>query len=139
MFGELIRNEEIFADLVRETYKIKNSNNGSIETMVNEKLRFIKPANNIEDGSELESFKNDISKMLESGNISDDFRMYFYSFPKNSYIKNSDERDICNLLLLPNDYPYDEELEEMLAYKKFIDSHALATFIELFDGELDIK
>ena len=33
----------------------------------------------------------------------------------------------------------DEELEQMLAYKKFIDSDALGVFIELFDGELDVQ
>ncbi len=33
----------------------------------------------------------------------------------------------------------EEDLENMLAYKKFIDSDALAVFIELFDGELDIQ
>jgi len=33
----------------------------------------------------------------------------------------------------------EDDLEDLLAYKKFIDSDALAVFIELFDGELDIQ
>ncbi len=41
----------------------------------------------------------------------------------------------------PNKEETDEEddVEDLLAYKKFIDSDALAVFIELFDGELDIQ
>ena len=45
--------------------------------------------------------------------------------PKTPIVEDTDEED--------------DDLEEMLAYKKFIDSNALAVFIELFDGELDIQ
>lgn len=56
--------------------------------------------------------QNDVKEMLMCGDIADDFRMYFYSFPKHSYIKNGDERDIYNLLMRPKEYPDDADLDE---------------------------
>lgn len=117
LFGKFLKNEEILSDLVRKTYKAKNSENCDVENAVNEILK----SNEIskENENEFDSFKKDITKMLKAGDISDDFRIYFYSFPKNSYIKNSDERDICNLLLLPNDYTQDLELDEKIERLKY--------------------
>lgn len=55
--------------------------------------------------------KSGCCKNVLNGNIYD-FRMYFYSYPKNSYIKNSDEKDISNPLLLPGEFHEDEALGE---------------------------
>ena len=47
--------------------------------------------------------------MLCNSDITDDFRMYFYSFPKSTYIMNSDERMICNYILQPaSNYNYND-------------------------------
>ena len=55
---------------------------------------------------------SDLSELLDSGVFDDDFRMYFYSYPKNSHIKTSDEKYICNLLQLPYSTIDDEKLSE---------------------------
>ena len=40
-----------------------------------------------------------------------DFKMYFYSFPKGSYIKNIDEKQVCNYIELPDESEY--KIEEL--------------------------
>lgn len=117
-YSELIKQEDGFSELVQKTFSIRNEastekKNSDMHTAVNKffestVLKCLPKNQNVE------NMKSDIVKMLLNGDISDDFRMYFYSFPKGSYIKNGDERDISNLLLLPNDYPSDDKLEEKI-------------------------
>lgn len=120
LFGLLLKQEEALSNLVRVAYTIK-SNNSNPHQKIEEKCNEIFSKSELNSISSFNEMKKDIVKMLELGDISDDFRMYFYSFPKNSYIKNADERDIANLLLLPNEYTQDDELDNKIAKIKLLD------------------
>lgn len=111
LFVELLKYEEDFSSLVRASYKFKRSSQNDIENEIDNHLSSEKIKNN----KNYAKFRKDLSKMIKAREIFDDFRIYFYSFPKNSYIKNSDERDICNLLLLPDEYSGDKDLSEKIS------------------------
>ena len=118
LYSELIKQEDSFSKLVQQSYSIRNnlnteSKNTEIRNAVDKFFEFAKLKSQPENQN-IKSMKSDIVKMLLAGDISDDFRMYFYSFPRGSYIKNSDERDISRLLLLPNDCPADDKLDEKI-------------------------
>ena len=118
-YYQLIKNEETIAGIIKETYNIKNYSkeserfseiNNTVKTVIEsiEELR-------LEEGGYSNSTKlfiSDLSELLDSGVFDDDFRMYFYSYPKNSHIKTSDEKYICNLLQLPYSTIDDEKLSE---------------------------
>lgn len=139
LFGLLLKHEEELSNLVRDAYTIK-SNNKNSHHEIEEKFNEIFLESKLNTMSLFSDMKKDIIKMIENGDISDDFRMYFYSFPKNSYIKNADERDITNLLLLPNEYAEDDELNNKV--KKIISFDKTSSIIELLyriSNDHDIK
>ena len=47
-------------------------------------------------------FVNDLCEMILEQEFNDDYRMYFYTYPKGSHIKTTEEHYICNCILLPN-------------------------------------
>lgn len=109
LYPKVIEQEDKLSAVVRQTYVYRNHDDED------ERVRFIenevaKLFDTLDETAR--KMQGDLVKMLLAGDISDDFRMYFYSFPKGSYIKNGDERDLTNLLLLPSDYPDDEKLAE---------------------------
>lgn len=118
-YYQLIKNEETIAGLIKETYKIKNHSKESERfSEINNNVKMV-----IESLEELRQekggysnstklFISDLSELLDSGVFDEDFRMYFYSYPKNSHIKTSDEKYICNLLQLPYSSVDDEKLSE---------------------------
>lgn len=57
-------------------------------------------------------FINDLCEMVLDSLFNDDFRMYFYTYPKGSHIKTTDERILCNYILFPNSYNNYEDLDE---------------------------
>lgn len=59
-----------------------------------------------------DSFINDLCEMVLDSLFNDDFRMYFYTYPKGSHIKTTDERILCNYILFPNSCNNYEDLDE---------------------------
>lgn len=105
-YAEIIKAEAEMGGLVQEAYRMKNFSKDADQQ--DELQKIIKTLPNV---GKNEKFIKDLSKMLTQRDIDSDFRMYFYSFPKGSYIKNSDEKDISNLLLLPGEFSEDSELD----------------------------
>lgn len=115
-YYRLIKHEETFAEFMRQSYKIVND------------------AKSTEGISKLlEKFKTDFKSqefstpfieafcsMILDGTFNDDFRMYFYTYPKDSHIKTTEERFLCNCLLYPNQNPAPLNLDEFVtpAYEK---------------------
>ena len=110
-YSELISKENEFSKLVQSSFSIRNDSD-----LVNKKTRMNQAVAQFFKDTKDNSLQmqSDIMSMLLNGDISDDFRMYFYSFPKGSYIMNGDERDISNLLQFPNDYPNDDKINEKI-------------------------
>lgn len=107
IFYTFVSRENELSKLVQQVLEAKNSSDENIDAFLSE---FFKKEifGQYED---VQKMQDDVKEMLLCGDIADDFRMYFYSFPKKSYIKNSDERDIYNLLVWPKEYAFDEELD----------------------------
>ena len=107
-YSSLIHQEKILSELVQNSFKICSS----VGDMQHKEAELISMIQN--EISNSQALRTDIAKMLAQRDIDDDFRMYFYSYPKESYIKNADERDVLNLLLYPNEYSSDEKLNEKM-------------------------
>lgn len=130
LYIELIKQEDSFSQLVQNSYAIKNHSSDKAAEMKKsvDQLFGLIVTQGI-DAKIVNNMKSDIVKMLLTGDISDDFRMYFYSFPRGSYIKNGDERDLTNLLLLPNEYSVDDKLAEKI--DRIIEMGKEKTVVEL--------
>lgn len=101
-FYNLVKSESNFEKFIRESYPIKNK----IETNIKEQLvhNFKKIFYGEESKTtslEESEFINVLCRLVMDNVFDDDFRMYFYTYPDNSYIKTVDEKDICNLIKLP--------------------------------------
>lgn len=114
-FYKLVQQEEKFETFIRESYPIKNS---SVEEKVNNLIqKFNEIFSDVEnDGGDInkydKNFINTICKLVIDNILDDDFRMYFYTYPDNSYVKTVDEKDVCNLIKLSNIYEDFENLDE---------------------------
>lgn len=114
-YYKLIKNEVSFSEFMKSSYQIVN------DSLREEGLK--KLSNNFKkqfDGKEFDSsFVNDLCDMVKTGIFNDDYRMYFYTYPKDSHIKTTEEREICDCLLYPNQYPNCEDLDGVVqsAYK----------------------
>ena len=99
----LIQKENAFAKLMSNSVRIINSNNPA--TVINELKREF---NSQFSGNHFDSdFIEDICKLIHDGVFNYDFRMYFYTYPSGSHIKTTEERELCDMLLMPsrfNDY-----------------------------------
>lgn len=78
------------------------------KTCVNQKNATAK--DNFSDG-----FISDFCNMILSGIFNDDYRMYFYTYPKGSHIKTTDERTLCDYILLPNSHNEYDRLDDLVA------------------------
>lgn len=108
-FYSLIQNETALANFIREIYPIRNSD-AFIEIKDSELVKIFEK--NYSDNIDFTiSFIDDIKKMIIRGDIDDDFRMYFYSYPKGIYINTTDEKDLNNLMLFPFEYSKDDQLD----------------------------
>ncbi len=64
---------------------------------------------------ETKEINEELCGLIKNRILDTDFKMYFYSFPKGSYIKNIDEKQVCNNIELPNDNEYKvEELNDQV-------------------------
>lgn len=97
VFYELIENERLLSDILQMSYQWRNDRTiTTLEDFTNE----VKKLSDNE-------MADDLAELIYLRVLDTDYRMYFYSFPKGSYIKNADEKDICNYIEYPNDYQYE--------------------------------
>lgn len=111
-YYRLIRDEESFARFIKRSYKIVDA------TKVDESLQDLVKVYIECFGSEKysEKFVKALCGMVMEKTFKDDFRMYFYTYPKDSHIKTTEERELCNCLLFPNQYPIPSNLDDCVAY-----------------------
>lgn len=107
-YYKIIKKEDEFADIIRRSYEIRNQQKSSDDR--HKEIQGLLQECELIDNN----FIKDIAQMILSGEIDDDFRMYFYSYPKESYIKTSDEKDVIRLLLYPFDNNEDILLDEKI-------------------------
>lgn len=110
-YHNLIGNEDKFSQIIRKAYSIRNSLSSVIDKTISLRKEFeaIYPENSSE---ECKAMISDVSNMIINGEIDDDFRMYFYNYPKGKHILNSDEKDLSRLLMLPREYNDDPAVNE---------------------------
>lgn len=94
-YYDIIANEHNFAVFIRNCFKITDFNQleEKVEVFVNE----IESKQGRNDTSE---FIKTVAKILYDNLIEDDFAMYFYNYPKHSYIKTLDEKELFDSLTL---------------------------------------
>ncbi len=120
----LLKNENKLVKIVQSSYLLPD--NKSIEENINNIIPITTSENeynsNNDNNFESPIFVSIFANMLVKRDIEDDFLMYFYNYPKNSYIMDINERLIVNCILHSEDYPFVEEdrteIEE--AYKKIL-------------------
>lgn len=83
-YDELLTKEKEFAKLIRKCNTVIDKNEKEI--IFSENLNGL-------------SVPDDLKQMIFSGDIEDDFSMYFYNYPKNSYVKNSKEKELFDALV----------------------------------------
>lgn len=101
-YNLILRHELDFAKLIRKCNKDKNCLDSEFASAVFlESIEF--------------ELKNILKKMILDDVIEDDFSMYFYSYPKGSYIKSVSEKEVFDALIHDNDVFYwDEDYEEKI-------------------------
>lgn len=91
-----ILNDQDFSKVIEASYTFKQD-----KILKNsEKVKRIKELINSDYS---EKFVNEISEMIVNGLIDDDFRVYFYNYPKGQRMKTISEKYVEDLLLYPND------------------------------------
>ena len=105
-YYRLIKDEESFANFMKHSHKIVNDGlfKDDMSTLKSSFQREIK-------GSYSQNFVDAFCSMVFDGIFDDDFRMYFYTYPKDSHITTTEEREICNCLLFPYQYGYTNALD----------------------------
>ena len=99
---KFVTEEEYFKNLLNNSYVIKQMPNVSLTDKKDriKKLIDIK----IDD-----DFKDEVANLIANDLINDDFRLYFYNYPKGQKIKSSEEEYVEQLLLYPSK---NEEVDE---------------------------
>ncbi len=113
----LIKSEEAFAELINKSYEVKNQKGVNKIKELTQNFNKCFNKSNKENSSTFkytEGFINDLCQLIVSGVFDDDFRMYFYTYPKGCHIKTTDEKELCNLLLLPTQYHDYSKLDETI-------------------------
>ena len=96
-YYRLIKNEVHFAEFIKKSLPIIN------ESSENDDKQLIQEFDATFEGEAFsEKFKTELCMLIFAGIINDDFRMYFYTYPKGSHIKTTAEREICDYILFPN-------------------------------------
>lgn len=107
-YYKLIKVEEAFAQFMKESYKIVNNT-----TRNNDSTELVEKFKNCFQGADIsENFTVDFCNMVLKHVFNADFRMYFYTYPKGSHIKTTEERDLCNYLLFSNHNYKTDSLDE---------------------------
>ena len=96
-YYRLIKNEVHFAEFIKKSMPIIN------ESSENDDKQLIQEFNATFEGEAFSGkFKTELCMLIFAGIFDDDFRMYFYTYPKGSHIKTTAEREICDYILFPN-------------------------------------
>ena len=105
-YYELIKNETVLSNILQASYQWRNNRH------ITKREDYEEEVYKLYNKSEI---SKDLAELIFLRILDTDYRMYFYSFPKGSYIKNADEKDICNYIEYPNDYEYEYmELNEKM-------------------------
>ena len=107
-YYRLIKDEESFAKFIKRSYKIVDET--EVEENIDELKDFYKECFSAEEYSE--QFIKALCGMIMEKTFKDDFRMYFYTYPRDSHIKTTEERELCNCLLYPNQYSIPSNLDD---------------------------
>lgn len=94
-YNEILLNEKSFAQLIRDCNK--SDDKDEMSNIITKSTIFKDTTSN--------QIKTTIKEMIISRVIEDDFSMYLYSYPKHSYIKNSVEKELFDVLI-HNDSSY---------------------------------
>lgn len=118
-YYNILGNEHKFAELIRDCYKI--SDNKEVLKKVTTFFDSIFEVK-IRTEEDLE-FLNKLSDMLAQNLIDDDFALYLYNYPRHSYIKTLDEKELFNSITLNNKNfltveNCDEKLEKIIGNGK---------------------
>ena len=111
-YYNLIKLETELATFLQNSREIIDK---TIEDKKLEDVRIIFTETFVEEKTEVafkDFFINDLCEMVLDKLFNDDFRMYFYTYPKGSHIKTTDERTLCNYILFPNSFSNYENLDE---------------------------
>lgn len=112
----LISLESEFADFIRNSRRIVDDLDISKkEEKLNECFTksFEKTKKGVIKNFKIE-FKNDFCKMVIDELFNEDYRMYFYTYPKGTPIKTTDEKDLCRCILMPNTYVNGGKFESLV-------------------------
>ena len=100
----IIDNEEGFKKLITDSYYLSKKIDGNYI-----KNNFIKDADSdAKDREIVEDFIKEFLLMLNTNVIENDYLMYFYNYPKNSYIMNYAEKTVYDYLIHDN-YTFDDD------------------------------
>ena len=99
---KFVTEEEYFKNLLNNSYVIKQMPNVSLT----DKKDRIKELIDIKIDDD---FKDEVANLIANDLINDDFRLYFYNYPKGQKIKSSEEEYVERLLLYPSK---NEEVDE---------------------------
>lgn len=113
-YYKLIKDEAGFASFMRTTPEIINGNTKDVQTALVTSFNAIFKSGDSNNTSYSKTFVEELCGLVASGVFNDDFRMYFYTYPKGSPIKTTDERELCNYLLFPNIYKNHDNLDEVV-------------------------
>lgn len=107
-YYQLIKNEKGFAEFMRRSYTFVD-NKAEEGEFAQLKASYAEcfPGESYSD-----NFLEELCTMVFDGIFDDDYRMYFYTYPKGSHIKTTEEREICDCLLFPNQYTGSETFAE---------------------------
>lgn len=103
LYIALLKDEEAFKNIVKKAYTyISNPTSDNDEKFSKDISAIIsKLISNKKKAEDVDSFSNDLAVMLLEEIITDNYRMYFYNYPKGSYILSFNEREIINAIQYP--------------------------------------
>ena len=98
IYNYIIADEHGFSELVRECFRLNDlkSISEKVYNYINDLKQDVVSTNTSE-------VIDILSKMLYERYIEDDFAMYFYNYPKHSYIKTLDEKELFDSLIHNNE------------------------------------
>ncbi len=107
----LIDHEKDFAELMKKSVEIINTD--KVQQAQNKLADEIKKIFKDISGNPNSDFVSDLCHLIYKGTFNYDFRMYFYTYPKGSHIKTTEERELCDMLLMPMRYHNYDDIDNL--------------------------
>ena len=102
-YQKIIENEDVFASIIHKAYYLE-------QKMTKDDIKSM-----IEKETLTEDFINTFTKMINQHDIENDYLMYFYNYPNNSYIMNYAEKTIYDYLIHDNySFQNDNEVSKLI-------------------------